>query len=133
MLLSLTAAFMIGLISGSFLPYLPYTAGMLLALIGVALGWFERRHRVTTRQGLVLYGSVLAGVLYWTAYLWVAAGGPLPDLAGKTASKVVGTVVEPVRHAPGRAVLILVLSQVRTETSSKKIKGQFEWCGESRM
>ena len=54
----------------------------------------------------------------------MAAGGPLPDLAGKTASKVVGTVVEPVRHAPGRAVIILVLSQVGTETSSEKIKGR---------
>jgi competence protein ComEC len=103
----LSAAFISGLLCGSFLPYFPITIIVLLACAACVLTVLEHRQRLTPRDGLLLFGTVLGGILYWTAFLWMVTENPPPNLLGKGAIKIVGTVVEPVRHAPDRAVMVL--------------------------
>ncbi len=79
---------------------------------------------MTTRHGLILYGSLLAGVLYWTVFLWAVTGSPLPGLDGREPVNIVGRVVEPVKYAPDRAVIVLGLSSVGEGGHETAIEGR---------
>lgn len=53
------------------------------------------------------YGSLLAGVLYWTLYAGFSGPIPVPREFEEVPVRIVGRIVEPVRHSPERAALIL--------------------------
>lgn len=110
MLLPLTVAFVTGLWLGSYTPYLPITVFLLLALAVISLTVLEVIGGLTAARSLALYGGLLAGVLYWSLFMWVAAGTPAVSQAGPGPVRIVGRVVEPVRHSPGRLVTVLALS-----------------------
>lgn len=99
-------SFAAGLALGSYLPYLPLSVLLLLLGVGVGLTVLERAGRLETRRGLLIYGAGLIGVLAWT---WTAAEGPGARPLGGGAEPVTirGTVVEPVRHAPGRLTAVV--------------------------
>ncbi|MER3423054.1 MAG: hypothetical protein C4293_07310 [Nitrospiraceae bacterium] len=120
MLLHGTVAFLCGLFFGSFLPYLPTVILFLLIIIALALTVLERLQWITTRQGCFLFGSLLVGVAYWTLAVKPATGigSYLSNHAREDPLKVIGTVVEPVRHAPGRAVVVVAISQFLDEGKS---------------
>ncbi len=123
-MLSLTVAFIVGLLCGSILPFLPVTIVIFLTLAAAGLTVLERRQRLTTRHGLIMYGSLLAGVLYWTVFLWAVTGRPLPGLDGRDPVRIVGRVVEPARYAPDRAVIVLGLSSVGEGSHETAIEGR---------
>lgn len=106
MLPTLTAAFLAGLVLGSYLPYVPLSVLSVLLLAAVGLTWAERGARKSSR-GIILYTALLAGVLYWNLYAWAVYRPPLPDLTRSAPAQVVGTVVEPVRYGPDRAMVIV--------------------------
>jgi len=124
MFLPLTVAFVLGLVGGSFLPYLPSCLFTILLVAAVVLVGLERMGRLTVRQGTGLYGSLLVGVLYWALFNWVAAGSPLADFAGDRPVKITGQVVEPVRHGPGRMMLVLSELQLGERASVQSVKGR---------
>ncbi len=124
MLLSLTGAFLVGLVLGSFLPYLPCLLFVLFVVTGVGLAGLERLGRVSVRQGMVLYGALLFGVFYWTAYTWTVGGSRLDEIAGHGPIRVTGRVVEPVRHAPARMVLVLSVMQLGEGPSARSATGR---------
>ncbi len=102
----LTASFLAGLVFGSYLPYVPVSVLSVLIVTAVGLTWVERSARESLR-GLLLYAVLLAGVLYWNLYAWAVHRSPVPDLTGSAPARVLGTVVEPVRYGPDRAVVIV--------------------------
>ncbi|MGH7232230.1 MAG: DNA internalization-related competence protein ComEC/Rec2 [Nitrospiraceae bacterium] len=124
MLPSLTAAFIVGLLCGAFLPYIPVTIGFLLAVAAVALSVPERLRRLSARRGIVLFGSLLTGVLYWTVFIWAVTATHVPPLNGTDAVRVIGTVVEPLRHARDRAVLVLALSHIEEAGGQRAVDGR---------
>lgn len=107
MLVVVTVAFLLGILAGAYLPYLPLTLFLILVLAAAALTAVERRGHLTHRRGLLCYGGVLSGIVYWTL---CAPPGPGAAAFGSDEGepvKIVGAIVEPVMHAPGRMVVIL--------------------------
>ncbi|HJU04590.1 MAG TPA: ComEC/Rec2 family competence protein, partial [Nitrospiraceae bacterium] len=119
-----TIVFIVGLVGGSFLPYLPLTIGLLLALAALGLTVLERHGRLTARHSALLFAGLLAGVLYWTFFIWAVTPDHVPVLNGKEPTTVTGTIVEPVRHAPDRAVMVLALSHLEERGSLRAIDGR---------
>jgi competence protein ComEC len=109
MLPAFTAFFSAGLLAGSYLSYFPLLTTTLLIVSAVVLTAKERGSGARPAIGHRLYGSLLAGLLYWHLSASFTAGltGFLPD--GSMAGTFLGTVVEPVQHAPDRAVIVLRL------------------------
>ena len=115
MLLPVTVAFLAGLLLGSYLPFCPLSGLVLLLLAALVLGFLEHQRRLPRARSLVLYGGLLAGVLYWTLAAWMEPGRGLAVFAGEEPTRIMGTVVEPVRQAPGRAVIVLSGMQLGRE------------------
>jgi competence protein ComEC len=118
MLPSLTAAFLLGLLCGSQIPFFPVVLSSLLASVAVGLSCLERTGLLESRQALFLYASLLSGVLYWTA----VAPPPLLHLPSPNRRDIVqiettGRVVAPVQHAPGRQTLLIESDKVDPESS----------------
>ncbi|MGH7204954.1 MAG: DNA internalization-related competence protein ComEC/Rec2 [Nitrospiraceae bacterium] len=134
MLLPLTACFLAGLALGSYLPYVPVTILLLLTLVGIVLTFLERRERLTTSRGMLLYGSLLAGLLYWTVFTWTSTDTHLLERAGHDPIRVVGTIVEPARHAPGRTVLVVSVSRLGQGRDTQSVEGRLRlsWRGPDR-
>jgi len=116
MLPSLTVAFLLGLLCGSELSFFPLS--LIGLLVGVAIGFsaLERAGYVDTQSTLLLYCSVLSGVVYWT----VTAPPPqdrasLPALHDTAQAMLTARVVAPVQHSLGRQTLL-----VQTEDSASK-------------
>ncbi|MBM4125569.1 MAG: DUF4131 domain-containing protein, partial [Nitrospira sp.] len=124
MLLPLTVAFLAGLLLGAFLPYVPLSILLILALAAVALTILEGKGRLTIRRGLTFYGGLIAGVLYWTLFIWMTSGAGLAELAGQGPVRVTGMVVEPVRVSPSHAVAVLAVSQVGEGPEARSIEGR---------
>src|SRR2546421_4419094 len=119
----ITVAFLLGLVLGSYLPFLPSVIFLILAFAALVLLRLEQAGRLTIQRGCLAYGSLLAGLLYWTAF---AAHPPsrLVEQAGGDPARIVGTVSEPVRHAPGRSVIILAVSQLGEEPPAGSVDGR---------
>src|SRR5688572_24717040 len=107
MLLPLTAGFLFGLLLGSFIPYVPLLIVFVLMAAGGLLTYLEQRGRLARRHGLLAYGSILAGILYWTLFLWMTSYGTVAHVAKSDSIAYQGTICEPVRHGPNRAVIVL--------------------------
>ncbi|MDH5740713.1 MAG: DNA internalization-related competence protein ComEC/Rec2, partial [Nitrospira sp.] len=108
MLPSLTAAFLLGLLGGSQLPFFPL---FLFALfIGAALGFriIERAGYLDTHRTQLLYISLLLGVVYWS----VTTPPPFPHPPSSVfqngmSATVTGRVVMPVQYGVGRQTILL--------------------------
>src|SRR5690242_13351670 len=124
MFLPVTAAFLSGLVLGSFLPYFPLlSSGVLLAAAAV-ITRLEAVKRLDDRQGLAVYAALLLGAVYWTGFAWGTA--PEDDLStlGREPLTMVGTIVEPVRHSPERAVIVVSLSKLKTAAGDQPRRGR---------
>jgi competence protein ComEC len=107
MLAQVAILFLFGLCLGALLPYLPCTILSVALLAAVGLTILERRQALTPARGLLLYLSLLAGAAWWTlddrSHLHGAAVGREESGSGR----LTGRIVEPVRHAPNRMLLVL--------------------------
>ena len=124
MFLPLTAAFLSGLVLGSYLPYFPLsTVGVLLAAAAVVTR-FEAIKRLSSGQGLAVYAALLLGALYWTGFAWIT--GPEDGLStlGREPVTLVGRIVEPVRHSTERAVMVVSVSKVTTAAGEHPLTGR---------
>ena len=107
MLLLLTAGFLSGLLAGSFITYIPIFILFVLMVAGGVLTCLEQQGTLSRRYGLLVYGSLLGGFLYWSFFLWATSDGPVAQVATKNPTVYEGTICEPVRHGPNRAVIVL--------------------------
>ncbi len=124
MFLASAIAFIAGLACGSFLSVLPLTIFLLLALTGIVLVVMEARGTVTLNQGLVLYGALLIGVLWWTVSLGGTNESRLLELAGREPVSMVATVVEPVQQGPHRSVMVVSVTRVGEGALAKAVESR---------
>ena len=107
MLPAFSIGFIVGLLLGSFLPFLPFTVTLILFATALVITTFEQRGVLAASIGVTGYVGVLAGVLYWTA-----TARPPYDLhhyeqANSHPIRIEGTVAAPVHHQDGRVVLLV--------------------------
>jgi competence protein ComEC len=121
--LPFTVAFIVGLLAGSVLPYAPASVLILLCLAAAGLTALERRGALGSSRGLLVYGAVLAGVMLWTV-----TGAPreasLLQSAGTAPVRLAGTIVAPVKHAPGRMTMVLEASEVAEGADARPASGR---------
>ena len=107
MLPFLTIIFILGIVLGSYLHYFPFSiATVLIASTGAAV-YAERRGRLTARHSSLVLACLFGGCLYWSLYAWSTAHVPVPDRPVALPATLVGTIVESVRHAPGRLTALV--------------------------
>ena len=108
MLPSLTVAFLLGLLGGSQLPFFPL---FLFALfIGAALGFsiVERAGYLDTHRALLLYISLLSGLVYWSITTPAPhLHPPSSDFHNGMSATITGRVVMPVQYGVGRLTILL--------------------------
>jgi len=124
MFLASVIAFLLGLLLGSALPYVPLLGlGFLSATAGVLL-MLEWRRRLAARRASLLFAGILLGILYWTASarLHDASSSGLELETGS--DRVIAMVDAPVRYGPGRAVLFLSLSAQGEESAMHPAAGR---------
>ncbi|MEC4668444.1 MAG: DNA internalization-related competence protein ComEC/Rec2 [Nitrospirota bacterium] len=124
MLPRVTLAVVVGLVLGSYLPYLPTLSFFLLIVAALTVTAYEGSGRLTATRGVVIYGGLLAGVVAWALASWLMAGSTLVDQAGPEPIRVVGTIVQPIDHAPDRTVLVLTVTQVGEGQTAKVTAGR---------
>ncbi len=124
MLLLGTTALLAGLVVGAYLPYLPSVLLASLVLAAIALSILERRGACPARRGLVLYAIALAGILLWTVVAADRSQRALLGASGEDPIEVIGTVVDPVRHGPARAVALVAVSQLGRGSAAEMVEGR---------
>lgn len=107
MLPSLTIIFILGIVLGSYFLYFPLSIAMLLIALTIAAVLAERLELFTSRYSSLLLAFFFGGCLYWTLFAWSTSHVPVPDRPGALPASLVGTIVESVRHAPGRLTALV--------------------------
>ncbi len=119
MLPSLVAAFLSGLLAGSFFPYVPFSLCVLLLIAAAVFAGLEAAGRITGRQGSIWYGGLLLGLLYWSLMVpWPANPHEPASRRDLPLLEVTGRIVSPVQHAPARETLLL-----RADSSPARLDG----------
>ncbi len=116
-------AFLIGLLLGSYLFFLPLVSLGLLIFVAGVLSWYEKQAPVPEKRGLILYACILAGVGYWSFDAGQHATADLPLHAGQEEVTFSGVVTEPVEHAPGRVTMIVAVDSVTRDSASRAVRG----------
>lgn len=107
MLPSLAVAFLMGLVCGAQVPYFPLSVLTFLSAIAVGLSIAERVGSLTTQSALVLYMSLLAGVIYWSMTTPPLPHHPLPVDHSADETVITGRIIIPVQHGVGRQTMVL--------------------------
>jgi len=116
-------AFLVGLLLGSYLLFLPLTIVVLLVFVAGALSWCEKTAHFSKRQGLILYACVLAGLGYWLLDARTDQGIDLPFQTGRQEVTLSGVVTAPVEHGPGRMTMIVAVESVEQGTTRREVRG----------
>ncbi|HNC85112.1 MAG TPA: hypothetical protein PK999_18820, partial [Nitrospira sp.] len=107
MLPFLTIIFILGIVLGSYLQYFPLSIALLLIASTIAAVLAERRGVLTARHSSLLLACLFGGCLYWNLFSWSTSHVPVPDRPAALPSALAGTIVESVRHAPGRLTALV--------------------------
>ena len=107
MLPTLTIIFVLGLVLGSYLTYFPLSIAIVLLACTAGCVWLERQHRLTSQQSNVLLACLFGGCLYWTLCASFTPHVLLQDSPRALPVRLTGTIVEAVRHAPGRVTAMV--------------------------
>jgi competence protein ComEC len=124
MLLPLTVGFLSGLLLGSFVPYIPLSTALIVAVVGGVFTCLEQQGKLSRRHGLLVYGSILAGILYWTSFLGLTSQGTAVPVVSKDPIVLEGAICEPVRHGPNRAVIVLCVPEVADRHDANEVHGR---------
>ncbi|MFO0701568.1 MAG: DNA internalization-related competence protein ComEC/Rec2 [Nitrospira sp.] len=107
MLPSLAVAFLIGLVCGAQVPFFPLSVLTALLAIAVALSLVERAGSLNIPSTLVLYLTVLSGIIYWSLAAAPPSHLPSAVVHASEATVVTGRVIVPVQHGAERQTIIL--------------------------
>ncbi|HET7057296.1 MAG TPA: DNA internalization-related competence protein ComEC/Rec2, partial [Nitrospiraceae bacterium] len=124
MVLPLTAGFFFGLLLGSFVPYLPLSIVLILLAVASALTYLEQRGTLSRQHGLLVYGSIVIGLFYWSFDAALTAHGPLPYVGSRDPVILEGTICEPVRHGPNRAAVVLCVAESKHHVGASESHGR---------
>ncbi|HNL90025.1 MAG TPA: DNA internalization-related competence protein ComEC/Rec2 [Nitrospira sp.] len=107
MLPTLTITFILGLALGSYVSSFPLSSAILLTICTVGALLVERQKRFSPRQTSLWLACLCGGCVYWILYAWLAPHSPVPERPGGLPTRVIGTIVDSVRHAPGRQTALV--------------------------
>ncbi|MBI4002714.1 MAG: ComEC/Rec2 family competence protein, partial [Nitrospira defluvii] len=107
-----TITFVLGLILGSYLSYFPLSvAALLVGSVGL-LTFLETQHLLAPRRSQVLFACLVGGCLYWTAFAWLTPHVPNPESPSVLPARFDGTIIESVRHSPGRLTALVEVTAI---------------------
>lgn len=108
MLPSLTAVFVLGLLCGAQISFFPFSVIVLLTGIAVGFTILERVGSIDSPSALLLYSSLLSGVVYWSLTTPTPVSPQMPlSLHETVQASVSGRVVAPVQHSMGRQTILI--------------------------
>lgn len=116
MLPSLTAMFLLGLLCGAQFSFFPLSIIILLAGIAVGFSLLERVGSIDPRSALLLYSSVLSGVVYWHLTTPAPESSRMSLPLETVQASVVGRVMAPVQHGMGRQTILVQTSGSNSES-----------------
>lgn len=117
MLPSLAAAFFLGLLCGAQIPFFPLSVMVLLAGIALGFGILERAGHIGSPSALLLYSSLLFGVVYWTLTTPTSESLRMsPPFHETVQASVVGRVIAPVQHSTGRQTILVQTDESGSES-----------------
>ena len=114
-------AFLSGLWLGSYVPFIPFSIFLFLSAAGMLLSWLEWSHRLSTKQGVIVFCSLILGIVYWTGSTWIHNQSDLERWISPRPMNVTGSIIQPVRRTSDRVVIVMNVSHVtdnQTPTSS---------------
>ena len=117
-------AFLLGLLSGSYLSFVPLTVVFILVLLAGALTWCERKALLSRRSGLILYAGLVLGLGYWFLGDWNTDAAELTSYVGSGEVTLSGTVVTPVVHGRDRRTMVVAVQWVRKADTRQVVQGR---------
>ena len=117
-------AFLLGLWLGSFLSFFPYTILSLVICGAFGLVLCERHSWLSLRQGSMLFGAVLAGIMFWSIDEQNHSVHVLREYAGPVPVLVKGVITQPVQHSPGRKVILVDVTAVGEDPFARPVQGR---------
>ena len=104
--------FLVGLWLGSYLPFFPFSIFILLSVLLLILSWLEWSHRLNATQGVIVFCSLIGGMVYWTGATWIHNQSDLERWISPRPLNVTGTIIQPVRRTSDRVVCVVNVSYV---------------------
>ena len=117
-------AFLLGLLSGSYLPFVPLTVVFILVLLAGVLTWCERKALLSRRSGLILYAGLVLGLGYWFLGDWNTDAAELTSYVGSDEVTLSGTVVTPVVHGRDRRTMVVAVQWVQKADTRQLVQGR---------
>ena len=116
-------AFLIGLLLGSYLPFIPLTIISVLVVLASVLTWSEQKTVLSQRQGLLVYICLVFGVGYWFLGDWRTDVDLQAYAAGRDDVTLSGTIVTPVEHSPDRMTMVVAVHSVTKDNATRPVQG----------
>ena len=76
------------------------------------LSWLEWSHRLSAKQGVMVFCSLIGGMVYWTGATWMHNQSDLERWIGPRPMNVTGSIIQPVRRTSNRVVMVADVSHV---------------------
>jgi|CXWL01.1.fsa_nt_gi competence protein ComEC len=137
MLPSLCAAFLTGLVAGSFLPFFPVFLLFVLLVFILILSAVERAGVIEQPKSCMWCAALCLGVICWTVVTPPISGHARDDLSSGSSLEYMGRVVGLVQHAPSRlTMLVEITSSSEAVPLTHRIKltwrdpGDAVWAGD---
>lgn len=100
-------AFLVGLWLGSSFSFFPVSTFLFVSASGIILSWMTWTNRLSTKQGVMAFCSLLAGLIYWAGAIWLYDQTDLRKWVGSPSVQVTGSIMQPVRRAPDRVGMVI--------------------------
>ncbi|MEK7870154.1 MAG: hypothetical protein AAB271_07430, partial [Nitrospirota bacterium] len=110
MLPSLCAAFLTGLVAGSFLPFFPVFLLFVLLVFILILSAVERAGVIEQPKSCMWCAALCLGVICWTVVTPPISGHARDDLSSGSSLEYMGRVVGLVQHAPSRLTMLVEIT-----------------------
>ena len=117
-------AFVFGLFSGSYLPFIPLTVVSILVVLAGVLTWYERKSPPFRRRGIILYAALVLGLGYWFLGDWNTDAAELTAYVGSDNVMLSGTVVAPVVHGRDRRTMVVAVQWVQKADIRQLVQGR---------
>jgi len=111
-ILPLIVAFLLGLLLGSYLLYLPLFTFSSLVALGLVLVWLERLGRMTIRKSGLVFACTITGIVWWVVMASAHGNADLLQWVDVGSLEIVGEVADPVRRTPDRLVMMIDVNQI---------------------
>jgi competence protein ComEC len=76
------------------------------------LTWLEWSNRLGAKQGVIVFCSLIFGIVYWTGAAWIHNQSDLQRWISPRPTNVTGSIIQPVRRAADRVVIVVKVSHV---------------------